>query len=287
MARTTIMSVSTRDLASRGAVLTVSALAHVLVYGALSLVPAYTPPPRTGLLVAELIVSEPPTTPAREEITPPRPVVRPKPQAKPVETATPPKPTPAPPTPTPAPPIVTQLEHPIERRAPAPRLDAAARSAESTETPREVTTATPPTITAPPSAPSTVSAPDSAAPSAASPRTAPVRGSAAAVVAALPSGSAAVTSAITRTAIPRGGYQVTPSYPATARRLGIEGTALLRVFVDATGHVADIVVKQSAGHPDLDRAAADAVRRWRFDPARRGTDAVAMWVELPVEFHLR
>jgi periplasmic protein TonB len=280
MARTTIMTVSTRDLASRGAVLTVSALAHVLVYGALSLVPASTPPPRTGLLVAELIVSEPPTPPAREPITPPRPVMTPKPPAKPVETATPAKPTPAPQAP-------TQLEHPIEQQAPAPPLDAAARSAESAETPREVTTAPPPMITAPSSAPTTVSAPDSAAASAASPRTAPVRGNSAAVVAALPPGSAAVTSVITRTAIPRGGYQVTPSYPATARRLGIEGTALLRVFVDATGHVADIVVKQSAGHPDLDRAAADAVRRWRFDPARRGTDAVAMWVELPVEFHLR
>ena len=92
---------------------------------------------------------------------------------------------------------------------------------------------------------------------------------------------------MTRTAIPRGGYQITPSYPATARQLGVEGTALLSVFVDADGRVAQVVVRQSAGHPDLDRAAADAVRRWRFEPARRGAEAVAMWVELPVEFHLR
>ena len=27
--------------------------------------------------------------------------------------------------------------------------------------------------------------------------------------------------------------------------------------------------------------------RWRFEPARRGTDKVAMWVQLPVEFRLR
>jgi protein TonB len=108
------------------------------------------------------------------------------------------------------------------------------------------------------------------------------------VIAALPpTPTAAPPGPPTRTAIPRGGYQVTPSYPATARRLGIEGTALLRVFVDAEGRVGNIVVKQSAGHPDLDRAAADAVRRWRFEPARRGPDTVAMWVELPVEFHLR
>jgi protein TonB len=93
--------------------------------------------------------------------------------------------------------------------------------------------------------------------------------------------------ALTRTAIPRGGYQITPSYPATARQRGIEGTALLSVFVDADGRVGEVVVKQSAGHPDLDRAAVDAVRRWRFEPARRGTDTVAMWVELPVAFQLR
>jgi protein TonB len=97
----------------------------------------------------------------------------------------------------------------------------------------------------------------------------------------------AIPSGITQTAIPRGGYQVRPSYPGTARRLGIQGTTTLRIFVDVDGRVTDIVVEQSAGHADLDHAAADAVRRWRFEPARRGAEAVGMWVLLPVEFRLR
>ena len=100
-------------------------------------------------------------------------------------------------------------------------------------------------------------------------------------VAALPPGS------VTRRAVPRGGYQVRPTYPASARRLGVEGTTLLGVLVADDGRVTEIVVKQSAGHPDLDRAAADAVRRWRFEPARQGNEAVSMWVLLPVEFRLR
>jgi len=51
--------------------------------------------------------------------------------------------------------------------------------------------------------------------------------------------------------------------------------------------VGDVIVQETAGHPDLDEAAAEAVRRWRFDPARRGNDPVAMWVLLPVEFRLK
>ena len=95
------------------------------------------------------------------------------------------------------------------------------------------------------------------------------------------------TGAITQYARPQGGYQVRPGYPATARRLGIQGTTMLRVHVLVDGRVGDVLVQETAGHPDLDQAAAEAVRRWRFDPARRGNDPVAMWVLLPVEFRLK
>lgn len=78
-----------------------------------------------------------------------------------------------------------------------------------------------------------------------------------------------------------------PSYPASARRLGIQGITMLRVHVLVDGRVGDVLVETSAGHPDLDQAAAAAVRQWRFEPARRGDDAVAMWVLLPVDFRLK
>ena len=91
---------------------------------------------------------------------------------------------------------------------------------------------------------------------------------------------------VTRTARPQGGYQVRPAYPSAPRRLGIQGTTMLRVHVLADGRIGDVLVEHSAAHPDLDQAAMEAVRRWRFEPARRGADAVAMWVLLPVEFRL-
>ena len=95
------------------------------------------------------------------------------------------------------------------------------------------------------------------------------------------------SSGITRSAIPSGGYQVQPTYPATARRLGIQGTSLLRVHVAADGRVTEIVVAKSAGHADMDQAASDAVRQWRFEPGRRGNEAVGMWVLLPIEFRIK
>ncbi len=92
---------------------------------------------------------------------------------------------------------------------------------------------------------------------------------------------------LTSFARPAGGYQVRPRYPESARRQGIEGEALLRFQVLATGRVASVSVVRSAGHPDLDRAAVEAVQAWRFEPARRGKEPVAVWVTLPVRFRLQ
>jgi protein TonB len=92
---------------------------------------------------------------------------------------------------------------------------------------------------------------------------------------------------ITRSAIPRGGYQIQPAYPATARQLRIQGTSLLRVYVAPDGHVTDVVVTKSAGHADMDQAAVAAVRQWRFEPGRRGEEPIGMWVVLPVEFRIK
>jgi protein TonB len=86
---------------------------------------------------------------------------------------------------------------------------------------------------------------------------------------------------------PLGGYQVKPRYPESARRQGVEGTTLLKIYVSDTGLVEDVLVEGSAGHQDLDLAAMDAVKKWRFEPAKRGNQLIAVWVMLPVRFALR
>lgn len=91
---------------------------------------------------------------------------------------------------------------------------------------------------------------------------------------------------VTSVVRPLGGYQTTPHYPEAARREGAEGVVTLRFEVLATGKVGTVQVQRSAGRLDLDRAAVEAVRTWLFEPARRGKEAVAIWVTLPVRFEL-
>jgi len=91
---------------------------------------------------------------------------------------------------------------------------------------------------------------------------------------------------VTSFARPLGGYQSTPRYPEAARREGVEGTVTLRFEVLASGKVGSVQVQRSAGRPDMDRAAVEAIKTWLFEPARRGKEAVAVWVTLPVRFEL-
>jgi TonB family protein len=75
-----------------------------------------------------------------------------------------------------------------------------------------------------------------------------------------------------------------PHYPASAKAAGQEGTALLQVALDSAGAVQTVEVEASSGAAALDRAAADAVRRWLFNPAQRNGEAVASEVRVPVQF---
>lgn len=77
-----------------------------------------------------------------------------------------------------------------------------------------------------------------------------------------------------------------PAYPFAARRRGIEGTVLVRAEISAGGECLRAELKKSSGNGMLDQAAVDAVKGWRFVPARRGSQAIAAWVEVPITFKL-
>lgn len=77
-----------------------------------------------------------------------------------------------------------------------------------------------------------------------------------------------------------------PEYPALAQQLNEEGRVLLRVLVSPEGRAEQVELKQGSGFSRLDQAALAAVKRWRFQPARRGAESVAAWVLVPITFHL-
>ncbi len=78
-----------------------------------------------------------------------------------------------------------------------------------------------------------------------------------------------------------------PAYPPLSRRMREEGRVMLRVFVEPDGRPSQVAVKEGSGSPRLDRAAEEAVRRWKFVPARRGEETVGAWVLVPIVFSLR
>jgi periplasmic protein TonB len=77
-----------------------------------------------------------------------------------------------------------------------------------------------------------------------------------------------------------------PAYPPVSRRMGEHGRVLLRVLVRADGAPESVVLSQSSGSPRLDEAALDAVRKWRFVPARQGSTPISAAVIVPIVFSL-
>lgn len=77
-----------------------------------------------------------------------------------------------------------------------------------------------------------------------------------------------------------------PVYPATSRRLREQGRVLFDVHILPDGSVGEIRLKRSSGFARLDEAALEAVRRWRYLPARRGDEPIAYWYVQPIDFAL-
>jgi len=77
-----------------------------------------------------------------------------------------------------------------------------------------------------------------------------------------------------------------PGYPLAARRRGIEGRVMVRAEVLADGTCNRVELKKTSGYDLLDQAALEAVKKWRFVPARRGSQSITAWVEVPITFKL-
>ena len=87
-------------------------------------------------------------------------------------------------------------------------------------------------------------------------------------------------------AVPRYGVNAPPIYPAIARRRGYEGIVMLSAEILIDGMVGKLRIKKSSGYHILDVSALKAVKKWKFEPAKKMGYPVTMWVEVPVRFVL-
>ncbi len=81
-------------------------------------------------------------------------------------------------------------------------------------------------------------------------------------------------------------HRFPPEYPTGSRRFGESGKLVLRVELDATGHIAAVKVKESTGFRRLDEAGVAAVRLWQCNPPMREGKAVAAVALQPFNFVL-
>lgn len=104
-----------------------------------------------------------------------------------------------------------------------------------------------------------------------------------------PGGAAAPAPAPAYTAASSAGYSNNPApeYPSLALRRRWEGTVVLQVQVLRDGRTGEIRVQSSSGRTVLDQSAIEAVRHWRFNPARRAGVAEESRVSVPLQFKLR
>jgi len=78
---------------------------------------------------------------------------------------------------------------------------------------------------------------------------------------------------------------VDPVYPSAAQRRGVGGSITVNALIDEKGNVIDTaILKGVKDDPGLARAAENAVKKWKFQPARKNGVAVKVWKSFVIAF---
>ncbi len=84
---------------------------------------------------------------------------------------------------------------------------------------------------------------------------------------------------------PIAGRTPAPRYPPQALRRGERGTVVVRADIGPDGVPTSVSIASGSGSRLLDRAALDAVKRWRFRPAQANGQPTVGTVTVPIEFN--
>ena len=80
--------------------------------------------------------------------------------------------------------------------------------------------------------------------------------------------------------------RVSPRYPASARSHGQEGRVGFYAVIEADGTLSHLTIIQMASS-ELEAAAGDAIRQWRYKPASCGSVPVRVETSVSTDFRLR
>ena len=76
---------------------------------------------------------------------------------------------------------------------------------------------------------------------------------------------------------------VAPDYPSELRREGVSGLVMVKCVIDEQGNVADPSVEKSS-NAAFEKPAVEALRKWKFKPAKQDGTPVAIKVSIPIKF---
>jgi protein TonB len=78
--------------------------------------------------------------------------------------------------------------------------------------------------------------------------------------------------------------EIPPAYPASALRMRVEGAVELLATISKNGDIS--TVKILSGDPQLARAAADAVKQWKYKPYLLNGEPVEIQTQVTVKFKM-
>lgn len=78
-----------------------------------------------------------------------------------------------------------------------------------------------------------------------------------------------------------------PTYPSSLLSKGVGGRVVVNCVVDESGKVVSTRIKQSSGHGDLDKAAINAVNKWKFKPGTKAGKKVKSTCNVPFNFEVK
>lgn len=77
---------------------------------------------------------------------------------------------------------------------------------------------------------------------------------------------------------------VAPKFPEEMRRAGNSGIVTVSILIDEKGNVTDPKVVK-ASNDAFSEPAIEALKKWKFKPAKKDGEAVAIRVSIPVQFN--